>query len=238
MKKALKIVAVSVACVLIVAASGFAVYKVNYENADQTSAVAVISQGSRGETVRQIQQKLKRWGYYKGSVDGVYGAQTLAAVKHFQRKNGLTADGKAGPKTLAAMGISVSSSGSSSGGKNNSYSNSDINLLARLVYGEARGESYTGQIAVAAVVLNRVKSSAFPNTISGVIYQPYAFTAVSDGQINLTPDARAISAAKEAMNGYDPTYGAIYYYNPATATSAWIFSRKTTVQIGQHVFAV
>lgn len=238
MKKALKIVAVSVACVLIVAASGFAVYKVNYENADQTAAVAVISQGSRGETVRQIQQKLKRWGYYKGSVDGVYGAQTLAAVKYFQRKNGLAADGKAGPKTLAAMGISVSSSGSSSGGKTNSYSNSDINLLARLVYGEARGESYTGQIAVAAVVLNRVKSSAFPNTISGVIYQPYAFTAVSDGQINLTPDARAISAAKEAMNGYDPTYGAIYYYNPATATSAWIFSRKTTVQIGQHVFAV
>ena len=157
MKKALKIVAVSVVCVLIVAASGFAVYKVNYENADQTAAVAVISQGSRGETVRQIQQKLKRWGYYKGSVDGVYGAQTVAAVKYFQRKNGLAADGKAGPKTLAAMGISVSSSGSSSGGKTNSYSNSDINLLARLVYGEARGESYTGQVAVAAKA-NAVKA--------------------------------------------------------------------------------
>lgn len=238
MNKALKLTACVLACVLIVAASGFAVYKVNYENADQTVATAVISQGSRGETVRQIQQKLKRWGYYKGSVDGIYGAQTTAAVKYFQRKNGLSVDGKAGPKTLAAMGISVSGSSSSGTSGQNSYSNSDINLLARLVYGEARGESYTGQIAVAAVVLNRVKSSSFPNTISGVIYQPYAFTAVSDGQINLTPDARAISAAKEAMNGYDPTYGAIYYYNPATATSAWIFSRKTTVQIGQHVFAV
>lgn len=238
MNKALKLTACVLACVLIVAASGFAVYKVNYENADQTVATAVISQGSRGETVRQIQQKLKRWGYYKGSVDGIYGAQTTAAVKYFQRKNGLSVDGKAGPKTLAVMGISVSGSSSSGTSGQNSYSNSDINLLARLVYGEARGESYTGQIAVAAVVLNRVKSSSFPNTISGVIYQPYAFTAVSDGQINLTPDARAISAAKEAMNGYDPTYGAIYYYNPATATSAWIFSRKTTVQIGQHVFAV
>lgn len=237
MKKALKLTAVTLACAIIVAASGFAVYKVNYENDSGVAAVAVISQGSRGETVRQIQQKLKRWGYYNGSVDGIYGAQTTAAVKYFQRKNGLTADGKAGPKTLAAMGISASSGGSGSGGQN-SYSNSDINLLARLIYGEARGESYTGQIAVAAVVLNRVKSSSFPNTISGVIYQPYAFTAVSDGQINLTPDARAISAAKEAMNGYDPTYGAIYYYNPATATSAWIFSRKTTVQIGRHVFAV
>ncbi len=134
------------------------------------------------------------------------------------------------------MSASSSSSASSSGA--GSYASSDVNLLARLVYGEARGESYTGQVAVAAVVLNRVKSSSFPNTISGVIYQPYAFTAVADGQINLSPDSTALKAAKAAMNGWDPTGGAIYYYNPATATSKWIYSRKTTLVIGNHVFAV
>lgn len=196
---------------------------------------AVIRQGSRGETVRTVQRKLKNWGYYKGSVDGVYGAQTKAAVKLFQRKNGLTADGVVGNKTLAALGISSASSSSSGTGK---YASSDVKLLARLVYGEARGESYTGQVAVAAVVLNRVKSSSFPNTISGVIYQPYAFTAVADGQINLSPDSTALKAAKAAMNGWDPTGGAIYYYNPATATSKWIYGRRTTLVIGNHVFAV
>ena len=181
--------------------------------------------------VSEIQTRLKNWGYYTGSVDGIYGAKTVAAVKSFQRKNGLTADGIAGAKTLAAMGIS-SASGSSS-----SYSSSDVNLLARLIYGEARGESYVGQVAVGAVVMNRIRSSSFPNTMAGVIYQSYAFTAVADGQINLTPDANAKKAAQDAMNGWDPTYGAIYYYNPRTATSQWIFSRKTTVTIGNHVFA-
>lgn len=245
MKKALKTIAVAAVCALIALPCGVAVYKVGHENREPVAAVAVISKGSKGETVKTIQKKLKRWGYYSGSIDGIYGSQTVAAVKYFQRKNGLTADGIVGAKTLAALGMSQSAlngssngSSGSSGGGSSGYSNSDINLLARLVYGEARGESYTGQIAVAAVVLNRVKNSAFPNTISGVIYQPYAFTAVNDGQINLTPDQKAINAVKEAMNGYDPTYGALYYYNPATATSAWIFSRKTTVQIGRHVFAV
>lgn len=236
MKRTLKTIAVALACVALLSAGGVAVYKKNYER-NEIVAAATLSQGSRGDTVRLIQQKLKRWGYYNGPVDGIFGAKTTAAVKYFQRKNGLVADGIAGKKTLAALGISSAGSGSSQNGGNN-YSSSDVNLLARLIYGEARGESYTGQIAVAAVVLNRVKSSSFPNTIAGVIYQPYAFTAVADGQINLSPDARAISAAKEAMNGYDPTGGAIYYYNPSTATSAWIFSRKTTVQIGRHVFAV
>lgn len=244
MKKALKTIATLAICALIALPCGVAIYKTGGSINEPVAAVAVISKGSRGETVKTIQKKLKRWGYYSGSVDGIYGSQTVAAVKYFQRKNGLTADGIVGAKTLAALGMPASalngSSSSSSSGSSGSgsYSNSDINLLARLVYGEARGESYTGQIAVAAVVLNRVKNSAFPNTISGVIYQPYAFTAVSDGQINLTPDSKAVSAVKEAMNGYDPTYGALYYYNPATATSAWIFSRKTTVQIGRHVFAV
>lgn len=194
-----------------------------------------LKQGSTGSTVKKMQQKLKNWGYYKGSVDGIFGKQTKEAVKYFQRKNGLTVDGIAGKKTLAALGMS---STSSSSGVTSNYSDADINLLARLIYGEARGEPYVGQVAVGAVVLNRIKSSSFPNTMSGVIYQRYAFTAVDDGQINLTPNETARKAAKDAMNGWDPSYGAIYYYNPATATSSWIFSRKTTVTIGRHVFAV
>ena len=196
-----------------------------------TADALTLRQGSKGETVKTVQQKLKNWGYYTGAVDGIYGVKTVAAVTLFQKKNGLTVDGIAGAKTLAAMGISSASSSASS------YSSSDVTLLARLIYGEARGESYVGQVAVGAVVLNRVKSSSFPNTVSGVIYQRYAFTAVDDGQINLSPNDTAKRAAQDAMNGWDPTYGAIYYYNPKTATSQWIFSRQTTVTIGNHVFA-
>lgn len=192
---------------------------------------ALSKYGSRGDEVRQIQTKLKRWGYYNGSVDGIYGSQTLAAVKWFQSKNGLQVDGIAGPKTLAAMGI-MNSSNNTGGG----YSNSDLNLLAHLVYAEARGESYTGQVAVASVVLNRVKNSSFPNTVAGVIYQAGAFSVVADGQINLTPNQTAISAAQDAINGWDPTYGAIYYFNPNTATNGWIWSRPVTVVIGNHRF--
>ena len=208
-------------------------------NEDAVVAVALIKQGSTGSTVRTIQTKLKRWGYYKGTVDGIFGSKTKEAVKYFQRKNGLKVDGIVGPQTLKALGISTTSSSTGgASGNGTSFSNSDVTLLARLIYGEARGESYTGQIAVGAVVMNRLRSSSFPNTISGVIYQPYAFTAVNDGQINLTPNDKAYRAAKEAMNGYDPSYGALYYYNPVTATSSWIFSRKTTVVIGRHVFAI
>ena len=181
---------------------------------------ALSKYGSRGDEVRKIQEKLKRWGYYSGNVDGIYGSQTLEAVKAFQRKNGLTVDGIAGTKTLAAMGITSSSNSSSSSSNNNS---SDVTLLAKLIYGEARGESYTGQVAVGAVVLNRVKHSSFPNTIAGVIYQSGAFDAVSDGQINLTPDSTAKKAAQDAINGWDPSYGAIYYFNPSTATNKWIW---------------
>ena len=192
---------------------------------------ALSKYGSRGSEVTQIQTKLKRWGYYNGNVDGIYGSQTLAAVKYFQRKNGLTVDGIAGPATLRAMGIFTSSS--SSGSSSNS---SNLNLLARVVYGEARGEPYSGQVAVAAVVLNRVKSSSFPNTISGVVYQAGAFDAVRDGQINLNPNSTAIKAAQDALNGWDPSYGAIYYFNPSTATNKWIWSRPMTVTIGRHRF--
>ena len=187
--------------------------------------------GSRGNEVIQIQTKLKRWGYYNGSIDGIYGTQTLAAVKYFQRKNGLTQDGIAGPATLRAMGIFTSSTSSST-----SSNSSNVNLLARLVYGEARGEPYTGQVAVAAVVLNRVQSASFPNTISGVIYQKGAFNVVDDGQINLAPNSTATKAAQDALNGWDPSYGAIYYFNPNTATNKWIWSRPVTVVIGKHRF--
>ena len=192
---------------------------------------ALSKYGSRGTEVRTIQEKLKRWGYYSGSVDGIYGSQTVSAVKSFQKKNGLTVDGIAGTQTLKAMGITSSSSSSSS--SNNS---SNVNLLARVVYGEARVDPYTGQVAVAAVVLNRVKSSNFPNSISGVVYQSGAFDAVADGQINMTPDTTAKKAAQDALNGWDPSYGAIYYFNPSTATNKWIWSRPMTVTIGKHRF--
>ena len=195
------------------------------------SVEALSKYGSRGNEVTQIQTKLKRWGYYNGSIDGIYGTKTVEAVKYFQRKNGLTADGIAGPNTLKAMGISSGSSSSSSASNSN-----NVNLLSRLIYGESRGETYTGQVAVGAVVLNRVKSSNFPNTIAGVIYQAGAFDAVSDGQINMTPDSTAKKAAQDALNGWDPSYGAIYYFNPATATNKWIWSRPMTVTIGKHRF--
>lgn len=202
--------------------------------ADLNSVETLSKYGSTGDEVKQIQTKLKRWGYYNGNIDGIYGTQTLNAVKYFQRKNGLTQDGIAGPKTLSAMGIS--SSNNSSGGSSSGTNSNDLNLLARLIYAEARGEPYNGQVAVGAVVLNRVKSSSFPNTVAGVIYQSGAFSVVSDGQINLSPNDTAKKAAQDAMNGWDPSYGAIYYYNPNTATSAWIWSRPQTVQIGNHKF--
>lgn len=193
---------------------------------------ALSKYGSRGDEVKQIQTKLKRWGYYNGSVDGIYGNKTVEAVKYFQRKNGLTVDGIAGNATLKAMGITSGGSSSSSTGSNSS----NINLLSHIIYAEARGEPYAGQVAVGAVVMNRVRSSSFPNSIAGVIYQSGAFDAVSDGQINMTPDATAKKAAQDAYNGWDPSYGAIYYFNPATATSKWIWSRPLTVTIGKHRF--
>ena len=198
---------------------------------------AVVKVGSRGETVRTIQTKLKRWGYYTGSVDGIYGAKTKSAVQYFQRRNGLTADGIVGSATAKAMGVTLSGTSSSSGTTTSGkLSNSDLYLLSCCVYGEARGESYTGKVAVAAVILNRVKSSKFPNSISGVIYQTGAFTCVSDGQINLGTNDECTRAAQDAMNGWDPTGGAIYYFNPATATSKWIWSRPQLVTIGKHIF--
>jgi len=199
---------------------------------------AVIKVGSRGTTVKTIQTKLKRWGYYKGGIDGIFGNQTRDAVKYFQRRNGLTADGIVGSATARAMGITLkgSSSGSSGNVSAGNISNNDLYLLSCCVYGEARGESYTGKVAVAAVVLNRLDSSKFPNSISGVIYQKGAFTCVDDGQINLGTNDECTRAAQDALNGWDPTGGALYYFNPKTATSKWIWSRPQLVTIGKLIF--
>ena len=227
--KTIKIVAFVLAFVTLVTL--LTVFAISSANA------AVIKVGSTGETVKTIQTKLKRWGYYTGAVDGIFGAKTKSAVQYFQRKNGLTADGIVGAATAKAMGITLSGTTSSSGTTTaNKLSNSDLYLLSCCVYGEARGESYTGKVAVAAVILNRVRSSSFPNSISGVIYQSGAFTCVSDGQINLGTNDECTRAAQDALNGWDPTGGAIYYFNPATATSKWIWSRPQLITIGKHIF--
>ncbi|MDE6586301.1 MAG: spore cortex-lytic enzyme [Clostridia bacterium] len=247
MKKALRIGAATIALAAVCTTGAVFNSLQTNENdfAAPTVQTAVLKQGATGGEVKELQRRLKQWGYYDGAVDGVYGAKTVEAVKRFQKKNGLTADGVAGKSTFAALGMNDSvkalegnKGGSSSSNQSSNYTNSDLYLLAKCIYAESRGEPYTGQVAVGAVILNRVNSSKFPNTISGVIYQRHAFTAVSDGQINLEPDKTAMNAAQDAMNGWDPTYGCIYYYNPAVATSSWIFSRKTVTTIGKHIFAI
>jgi len=201
------------------------------------SAEQSLRRGDSGTKVRQLQTKLKNWGYYDGAVDGIFGSGTEKAVISFQRKNGLTQDGVVGTQTANALGLVLSTSGSS-GSSSGTSASGDLNLLARVVHGEARGESYTGKVAVAAVVLNRVESAKFPNSIAGVVYQKNAFTCVADGQINLAPDSVSYQAAKDAMNGWDPSGGALYYYNPAKATSNWIYSRTVIAVIGKHRFAI
>lgn len=224
------VVNVAITVILLASVAFTALYLFTDTFETSAEAATVYKQGSTGQVVKSIQTKLKNWGYYTGSVDGIFGSKTTAAVKYFQRRNGLKVDGIVGKQTAAAMGINLTGSSSSVSG--------DAYLLARIIYGEARGEAYTGQVAVGAVVLNRVKSSSFPNTISGVIYQAGAFDAVRDGQINLTPDSTAVRAARDALNGWDPTYGCLYYYNPATATSRWMLSKKVHLVIGSHAFCL
>lgn len=197
---------------------------------------ASYKKGSSGAMVTQIQTKLKSWGYYTGTVDGVYGSGTERAVRAFQQKNGLTVDGKAGDQTLAAMGLSAGSGNSGNSGGSGGASSSQVDLLARLISAEARGEPYSGQVAVGAVVLNRIKHPSFPNTLSGVIYQSGAFTCITDGQFNQPVAESAYQAARDALNGVDPSGGAIYYFNPSTATSSWIWSRPLITVIGKHRF--
>jgi N-acetylmuramoyl-L-alanine amidase len=199
----------------------------------QSASAEVYSQGSQGQAVKDIQRVLKNQGLYPGSIDGIYGAQTAASVKAFQRNVGITVDGVCGPITLKYLGLQQYSS--TSGGSGSSYNN-NFNMLARIISAEARGEPYTGQVAVGAVIMNRVKHPSFPKTLAGVIYQPGAFTAIVDGQISVAVVDSAYKAAADAMNGWDPTYGSIYYFNPATATSSWIWSRPQVIRIGKHIF--
>ena len=251
MKKILAIGALTLALSAGAATGIAAYYTADRETTADTAQTAIVEtavlrQGSTGGEVKEVQRRLKMWGYYSGAVDGIFGSGTKAAVIAFQKKNGLTADGIVGKATYQALGMNDSynalqggsGSGSSSSGAASNYTSSDLYLLAKCIYAEGRGESYTGQVAIGAVIMNRVKSPSFPNTISGVIYQSGAFTAVTDGQIKLEPDQTAKNAARDAMNGWDPSYGSLYYYNPAVATSAWIFNRKTVTVIGKHVFAI
>ena len=191
-----------------------------------TASAATYRQGDRGSGVTTIQTKLKNWGYYNGAVDGIFGSQTSEAVRYFQRKNGLTADGVVGSATQAALGMSSPESQQSG----------DVYLLAKVISAEARGEPYNGQVAVGAVILNRVEHPSFPNTIAGVVYEQGAFTCMVDGQIDQPIADSAFQAARDALNGADPTGGAIYYFNPDTATSAWIWSRPLITVIGRHRF--
>ena len=188
--------------------------------------------GSRGDEVKQIQTKLKDQGLYTGNVDGIYGEGTKKAILQFQKNKGLTADGIAGAKTLAALGIS----GSKPTGGQGQYSSTDVDLLARIISAESRGESYLGQVAVGAVILNRIASPSFPNTLAGVIYQPGAFSCLNDGGVNAAVQDSAYRAARDAINGMDPSGGAIYYYNPEKSTNKWIFSRPVITVIGKHRF--
>lgn len=221
-------------CLLLVIAtisSGVYVTSEKYESTDP--AISALSKlGSRGEEVRRIQKKLKELGFYKGSVDGIYGSATQKAVKAFQKNCGITADGIAGPKTLKFLGLGSSSQSSSAG----AYSQSDINLLAKLIAAEARGESYTGQVAVGAVVLNRVEHSSFPDTIAGVIYQKGAFSCVNDSNWSVAANETSKKAARDCINGWDPSGGAIYYYNPKKTSNAFMHSRPIITVIGNHRF--
>jgi len=209
-----------------------------YFNVSTKKAIAqVYKYGSRGDQVKKIQTKLKQWGYYKNGIDGIYGYATYISVKSFQRKNGLKVDGMAGSQTLSAMGIASSKSTSSgTPASKNVTNNKDVDLVARLINGEARGEPYEGQVAVGAVILNRTRDARFPSTIAGVIYQPGAFTAIVDGQINAEMAESSVRAARDSLNGWDPSGGAVFYYNPAKATSKWIWSRPLIKVIGKHKF--
>ena len=206
---------------------GYRRYTENYRAVE----AVLISYGSRGDNVIQLQTRLSELGYYTGSIDGIFGQGTYEAVRRFQQAKGLNADGIAGSATLTALGLML-------GGDRNNVTDEDIEIIARAIYGEGRGEPYEGQVAIGAVILNRVASPDFPNTVSEVVYQRGAFDAVRDGQINLSPNETTYQAALDAVAGWDPTGGALYYWNPATATSAWIWTVPITASIGRHVFGV
>ena len=215
------------------------IYKSEISDLYGYSRAALSYYGSTGQEVKNVQYNLSRWGYYEGKIDGIYGYKTYKSVRYFQYKNGLDVDGVAGPETLSALGLNPGTPKTqATASRGASVANKDLRLLAHLIHGEARGEPYVGQVAVAAVVLNRTRDSRFPKTIAGVIYQPGAFDAVADGQINLEPNDTSYKAARDALAGWDPSGGAVYYYNPRTATSKWIWSKTIIKVIGKHNFAI
>ena len=193
------------------------------------SVMSLSKYGSSGSEVRSIQTRLTELGYFSGKVDGIFGSQTKNAVIKFQKDYGLTADGIVGSNTLKALKLKFQSSP-------NKFTQSEISLLARIISAESRGEPYTGQVAVGAVILNRIDHPSFPNTLAGVIYQPGAFSCINDGQVNEAVSESAKRAAQDAINGWDPSGGAIYYYNPAKTSNKWIMSRPVIVVIGSHRF--
>lgn len=239
----------------------FSTHSIHASNdAIPTFSNAIVKVGARGADVTEMQGRLKFLGFYTGPVDGIFSWRSYWALRNFQYEFGLKIDGILGPKSKVKLwsatknwrpgGTTATSPPATGGGgttggttggtslpaTNYGFSANDLKLMANAVYGEARGESYIGQVAVAAVILNRIKNSSFPNTVSGVIFEPGAFTAVADGQIWLTPNETAKKAVQDAINGWDPSNGAIYYFNPSTATSKWIWSRPQIKTIGKHIF--
>lgn len=205
-------------------------------NFQQVTEAVVLKQGSQGQEVREVQQKLKNWGYYTGSVDGVYGSETRKAVIYFQESNGLTVDGIVGKSTFEALGLQKYASTTTSN-TTTAAGSSDITLLGRAIQGEAEGEPYVGKVAVGAVLINRVDSPDFPNSLSGVVYQGLALESVANGRIYTAVNADCLKAARDAYNGYDPTYGCLYFWNPSKKVNPWVWSREIIVTYGNHVFA-
>ena len=231
LKKLIKIVAF---CLILV----FSVTALGQNQQYYVSTAQSLKIGDKGQEVKDMQQELKNWGYYEGKVDGIFDSNTFASVLRYQRTYGLNANGIADENTLLTMGLGhIVETGQAYAATKQA---SNEQLLARAINGEARGEPFEGQVAVGAVILNRVKNSKFPKTIAGVIYQPGAFTAVADGQIDvpIDPKSTVVKAARDALAGWDPTGGCLYYWNPATATSKWIWSRKVQLKIGKHWFGI
>lgn len=194
-----------------------------------------MGRGARGPEVKELQTRLAQLGYVVGPLDGKFGAKTDRAVRNFQQEHGLKVDGIAGTRTIAEL-KRLTGESTNATGKPVGYKNVDTSLLAKLVSAEARGEPYLGQVAVAAVVLNRVKDPAYPKSVAGVVYQPGAFSSVNDGQINMQPTSSAVRAAQEATTGVDPSHGALFFFNPAKTSNKYIWSRPQILKIGNHIF--
>ncbi|MVP01966.1 MULTISPECIES: cell wall hydrolase [Paenibacillus] len=201
-----------------------AVCAVGFASAAPSVSAMSLSTGTQSEHVLDLQERLDALGYFNAGVTGYYGAVTKDSVAKFQRAYGLPADGQADSRTIAKL-------------KQTAAPQTDaLEQMARIIYAEARGESYQGQVAIGAVVINRVQSNSFPDSIPGVIHQRGQFSAVRDGQYAMKPNASAYQAARAALNGSDPTSGALFYYNPDIATSAWSKARPAKTVIGNHVF--